>query len=42
MDDQRGTHAGRFGDGAKPDAESVLAELLDGRISDPGGGRQVG
>ena len=42
VDDQRGAHAGRFGDGAQPDAEPVLTELLDRRIADPGGGGQVG
>lgn len=38
VDHQRGAHPGRLGDPAQPDAEPVFAELLDGRVPDPGGG----
>ncbi len=42
MNDQAGADSGRLGDGAQPDAESVLAELRDGRVPDPSGCGQIG
>ncbi len=42
MNDQCRAHARGLGDGAQPDGEAVLGELLDRRIADPGGGGQVG
>ena len=41
VDHQGRADARGRGDGPQADVEAVLAELLDRRVADPGGGRQI-
>ena len=41
VDHQRGADACGLGDGPQPDAEAVLAHLVDRGIADPCDGREI-